>query len=100
MHNKDLEFVISCISEVSWQIEGLDANSATSDLLIWGTGSVFDSFSTLVLLVEMEQRIDPDLLAGRSLVEWHSSLYLEADTQLNIEKFTTLLFDDFLRVTS
>ncbi len=88
--------VIECIKNISVQIEGLSPDSVDVDFQIYGKNSLLDSFSILLLLVELEQTIDPELLRSRSLIEWFSSLDLTSGLELNLRKFTTLLFFDYL----
>lgn len=88
--------VINAINNIAVQVEGLNDVEIGPDLLVLGEGSPFDSFATLLLLVELEQNIDTELLAGRSLVEWFSALDFAGSRQLSLHQFADLLFNDFL----
>jgi hypothetical protein len=78
------------------QIEGLNDLEIDPSLMVFGDQSPFDSFAMLLLLVELEGRVEPHLLAGRSLVEWFSSLDLSNSPEMNVQQFADLLFNDYL----
>ena len=90
--------VVNAINNISMQVEGLSTTDIGSDLLILGEGSPFDSFAMLLLLVELEQSLDSELLAGRSLVEWISSFDFSNTRQMTLKQFSEYLFNDFLKV--
>lgn len=91
-----LQQVIDCINNIAMQVEGLAGVEVTPQLQLLGEGSVFDSFAMLLLLVELEQQLNSDLLAGRSLVEWFSTLDFVGGADMNLQQFTVLLFNDCL----
>ncbi len=89
--------VINAINNIAMQVEGLNGVEIGPDLRVLGEDSPFDSFAMLLLLVELEQNLDPDLLAGRSLVEWFSTLDFVNSTEMSLQQFVDLLFNDYLK---
>lgn len=92
-----VSLVIESINNISVQVEGLADVAVEPDMMILGEGSFFDSFAILLLLVELEQGINSDLLKGRSLVEWFSTLDFIDNRDMTLTQFTELLFNNYLK---
>lgn len=99
LQTEAVQQVINAINNISMQVEGLAGMEIDSQLTLLGPGSPFDSFAMLLLLVELEQNIDAELLAGRSLVEWFSTLDFVNSAEMNLQQFTDLLFSGYLGVS-
>lgn len=89
--------IVNAINNISMQVEGLSALEINPSLLILGDQSSFDSLAILLLLVELEGSVDPNILAGRSLVEWFSSLDFSNSPEMNVQQFADLLFNEYLK---
>lgn len=100
LQTQAVQQVINAINNVAMQVEGLAGVEIDTQLTLLGEGSPFDSFAMLLLLVELEQTLDAQLLAGRSLVEWFSTLDFVGGADINLQQFTELLFNDYLGTSS
>lgn len=89
--------VIQSVNNIAVQVEGLADVTVEPEMMILGEGSFFDSFAMLLLLVELEQGISSDLLKGRSLVEWFSTLDFTDNRDMTLTQFTKLLFNNYLK---
>ena len=96
--NSNVEILLNCIKEISCQVNGLSEDMVSEDILILGDTSLFDSFSILLFLVEIENVLSKDILAGRSLIEWFSTLDFTPTRQMTLKQFSEYLFNDFLKV--
>jgi hypothetical protein len=89
--------VIDSIKNISVQVDGLTDHDINRQMMVLGEGSLFDSFSILLLLVDLEETISEEVLQGHSLVEWFSTLEFNDDGKMTLEQFTTQLFTDYLK---
>ena len=96
--NSNVEILLNCIKEISCQVNGLSEDMVSEDILILGDTSLFDSFSILLFLVEIENVLSKDILAGRSLIEWFSTFDFTPTRQMTLKQFSECLFNDFLKV--
>lgn len=96
LQTQPLQLVINAIKNVAIQVEDLARVEIGPQLKLLGDDSPFDSLAILLLLVELEQSLDKELLAGRSLLEWFSTLDFVGGTDMNLQQFTHTLFDDYL----
>lgn len=96
--NSNIDILLNCIKEISCQVNGLSEDMVSEDILILGDASLFDSFSILLFLVEIENVLSKDILAGRSLIEWFSTLDFTTTRQMTLKQFSECLFNDFLKV--
>lgn len=94
--NNNINTVVSAVKNIALQVNGLSGVEIDSQLKLLGEGSLFDSFAMLLLLVELEQSLDAELLAGRSLVEWFATLDFIGASEINLQQFTDLLFNNYL----
>lgn len=91
-----IQTVIDAIAKIAIQTEGLAQEEISASTQITGSGSRFDSFSILLLSVELEQSLPADALAGRSIFEWFTALpYSDGDT-IDVARFAKFL-EEFLR---
>ncbi len=88
-----LQYALNAVNNISIQVEGLESNEVTPDLLILGNGSPFDSFALLLLLVELEQSVEANVLCNRSLVEWFSSFDFVENRSMTLKQFSEYLRD-------
>ena len=93
-----LKVVIQSVKSISLQIDGINEDEINSNLILLGNDSYFDSFSMLLLLVELEQNLDSEILAGHSLIEWLSTLDFTNSQQMTLKQFADCLFKDYLKV--
>lgn len=94
MENK-LFLVLKSLENISEQIPELSKSNINGSLLLNGENSLFDSFSILLLLVEIENVIGIEISKHESIVEWYLNLNLTEKDKLSLEDFTKLLSKEF-----
>lgn len=93
--NDKLTLVLRSLENIHEQVPDLDRDRINGSLLLNGEGSLFDSFSILLLLVEIESAIGTNVSKHGSIVEWYLQLNLADTDSLSIEAFAGLLSEKF-----
>lgn len=94
MDNK-LDIVLESLRNICDQIPGLNRDEIHPDLILNGENSLFDSFSILLFLVEIENSVGHEMTKPESLIEWYSNLNMEEENVLSLREFSQLLSDNF-----
>lgn len=97
LHAKYTQKVIDAVKNISMQVDGLQEVQINSELMLLGEQSPFDSFSILLLLVELEPALEKNSIENCSLVDWFSNLDFSDNSEVNLHQFASLLLNDYFR---
>jgi len=91
------KIILHCIEGISLQLDNVDIKQIDKDTIIVGEGGILDSLGVLLLLVELEQHLDKEQLTNRSLVHWFASLDYAENSDISLQQFSELLYDNILQ---
>jgi D-alanine--poly(phosphoribitol) ligase subunit 2 len=79
------EYIYPAINEIGESIKELNSIERTTDMILFGSGSVLDSLSLVTLIVSVEEKIEDDIgvaitLANEKAMSRHQSPFRTVQT--------------------